>query len=188
MDRSPDAGPDPMAALAERDRLTVLVLSDTHAPSHWTAIPKTLIGPLRAADVVLHAGDVCRPGVLDDLAATAGAPVLAVLGNNDGADVAAWGPDGVPERREFVLAGMRFAMVHDSGARVGRGRRMRAWFPAADVVVYGHSHLPYDGVEDGLRLVNPGSAGDRRSAPTTSYAVLELAHGRIAAARIVPLG
>ena len=64
---------------------------------------------------------------------------------------------------EFVLAGVRFAMVHDSGARVGRARRMRAWFPGADVVVYGHSHVPYDAVEDGLHLFNPGSAGDRRA-------------------------
>lgn len=173
-------------AAAERDRLTVLVLSDTHAPTRFRVVPEALRDALEAADVVLHAGDVCRPSVLDELAEASGAPVYAVLGNNDGSDVAAWG-DGVPSRREMSLAGVRVAMVHDSGARAGRGRRMRAWFPTADLVVYGHSHIPFDGVEDGLRLFNPGSAGDRRSQPTTSYGVLELARGAIVAARILPL-
>ena len=168
--------------------MSVLVLADTHAPTRWKRIPAALEAPLRRADVVLHAGDVCRASVLDDLAAAAAVPVLAVLGNNDGADVAAWGPDGVPTRREFVLGGVAFAMVHDSGARVGRGRRLRSWFPTADIVVYGHSHIPYDAVEDGLTLVNPGSAGDRRAQPTTTYGVLELAGGRLITTRIVPLG
>lgn len=179
--------PTGVDALADRESLTVLVLSDTHGPARWPAIPAALAEPLRRADVVLHAGDLCRAGVLDELAAAARAPVLAVLGNNDGADVAAWGAGGVPERREFVLAGVRFAMVHDSGARVGRARRMRAWFPDADVVVYGHSHIPYDAFEDGLHLFNPGSAGDRRAQPTTTYGVLELTRGRRVAARILPL-
>lgn len=177
------SGPGP----AGHERRTLLLLSDTHAPRHWRAIPRALDEPLRRADLVLHAGDVCRPDVLDDLAAAAQVPVLAVLGNNDGPDVARWGPDGVPQRRQFEVAGVRFAMVHDAGARVGRARRLRRWFPDADVVVYGHSHIPYDAVEDGLHLVNPGSAGDRRTQPTTTYGVLTVAHGRVLASRILPL-
>lgn len=171
-------------SLAAAAGVRVLVLADTHAPRRWKGIPAALVEPLRTADLVLHAGDVCRPQVLDDLVAASGVPVIAVLGNNDGPDVAAWGARQV---WEGVLAGVRVAMIHDSGARVGRGRRMRARFPQADLVVYGHSHIPYDAVEDGLRLLNPGSPSDRRRQPVATYGVLVLAAGRVSSSRIVAL-
>ncbi|HPF82304.1 metallophosphoesterase family protein, partial [Nostocoides australiense] len=161
--------------------MQVVVLADTHAPRRWKGIPEGLGAPLSRAEVILHAGDVCTPDVLDALAGFA--PVHAVLGNNDGPAVAAW---GAPESLELVLGGVRMAMIHDSGARQGRGRRMRRRFPDADLVVFGHSHIPFDGVEDGVHLFNPGSPTDRRRQPAGTYGVLQLADGVVVRHEIVP--
>lgn len=156
--------------------MRVAVLADTHAPRFWKRCPPAVARQLRDVDLVLHAGDVCRPSVLDELAAYA--PVLAVLGNNDGDDVAAWG-GGVPEVLETELAGVRVAMLHDSGAAKGRGARLRRRFPDADLVVFGHSHIPWDEVTDGQRALNPGSPTDKRRQPRPTMARVELADGRI---------
>jgi predicted phosphodiesterase len=111
------------------------------------------------------------------------APLHAVLGNNDTALAGT-----LPDRLELVLAGVRVAMVHDSGARAGRERRMKRWFPDADLVAFGHSHQPVDaeGV-DGQRLFNPGSAVQRRRQPHKTMGLLTLAGGRVAAHGVVPL-
>lgn len=162
----------------------VLVLSDTHAPRFWKGVPEGLRTPLETADLVLHAGDVCTPRVLDDLQAYA--PVHAVRGNNDGPDIAAW---GAPDRLDLVLEGVRIGMIHDSGPKDGRGRRMRRTFPDADLVVFGHSHIPWDTTEpDGLILFNPGSPTDKRRQPTGTFGWLELDDGRVARHEIVQVG
>jgi putative phosphoesterase len=135
---------------------------------------------LRDADVILHAGDVCTRGVLDELAAFA--PVHAVLGNNDGAEVAAW---GAPETIELDLDGLRVGMIHDAGPATGRPARMRRRFPDADVVVFGHSHIPMDHTEHGLRIFNPGSPTDRRRQPHGTVGVLRIAAGHLDHAEIV---
>lgn len=154
--------------------LKVLVVSDTHAPRRWKGVPEPLREPLRRCDLILHAGDVCEPSVLDDLSVFA--PVHAVRGNNDGNDVAAW---GAPLTKQLELEGVRVAMIHIAGPKQGRGRRMAAEFPDADIVVFGHSHMPVDLVEDGTHLFNPGSPTDPRREPTGSYGWLELADGEI---------
>lgn len=164
--------------------MRVLVLSDTHAPRHWKALPPALVGPLRQADLVLHAGDVCTPDVLDTLAEYA--PARVVLGNNDGLSVAGWG-GGVPETLEFDLEGVRLAMIHDSGPRAGRDRRMRRRFPGADLVVFGHSHIPLDEPDGAVALFNPGSPTDKRRQPRGTYGLLTLDDGRILDRQIVPL-
>jgi uncharacterized protein len=129
--------------------MRVVVLSDTHAPRRWKFCPPAVVEHLRGADLVLHAGDVCVAPVLDELAEYA--PVHAVLGNNDGPDVAAW---GAQEGVELDLDGLRVAMVHDSGQATGRTARMRRRFPSADVVVFGHSHIPMDSTGDGVGIFN----------------------------------
>ncbi|GAA1589183.1 YfcE family phosphodiesterase [Actinomadura kijaniata] len=160
----------------------VVVLSDTHAPRRWRACPPRVAEHLRGADVILHAGDVCTAGVLDELAQYA--PVHAVLGNNDGPDVAGW---GAPERLELELAGLRVAMVHDSGQAKGRLGRMRRWFPGADLVVFGHSHIPLDEHDEHLRIFNPGSPTDRRRQPHGTVGLLDVADGALVRAEIVPV-
>jgi putative phosphoesterase len=157
-----------------------VVLADTHAPRRWKSCPPTVASHLRRADVILHAGDVCTADVLDELAGYA--PVYAVRGNNDGPDVAAW---GAPDAAELDLGGLRVAMLHDSGQAAGRLRRMRRMFPGADLVVFGHSHIPFDEIADGVRLFNPGSPTDRRRQPAGTLGVLRIDDGRLVRARIV---
>ena len=109
--------------------MKVAVLSDTHAPRFWKACPAEVARRLEGVDLILHAGDVCRAWVLEELAGFA--PVRAVLGNNDDPDVAAW---GAPETLELDLAGLAVAMVHDAGPAAGRLRRLRRRFPEAGLV------------------------------------------------------
>jgi hypothetical protein len=139
-------------------------------------------GYLRQADLILHAGDVCTASVLTELAEYA--PVTAVVGNNDDPSVAAW---GAAETAELDLDGLRVAMVHDSGARTGRLPRMRRRFPGADLVVFGHSHIPLDESAPGLRIFNPGSPTDRRRQPHGTLGVLDVDDGRLVEASIIPV-
>lgn len=161
--------------------MRVLVLADTHLGPDLAKLPHGVWDELDRADVVLHAGDVVTRHLLDALGRRA--PVHAVLGNNDRELVGE-----LPDRIELELDGVRVGMVHDSGARGGRERRMRRWFPRADLVVFGHSHDPVDAEgEDGQRLFNPGSAVQRRRQPHRTLGLLELGGGRILDHRIVPL-
>lgn len=160
--------------------MRVAVVSDTHAPRFWKAMPPAVATQLEGVDAILHAGDVCTPAVLDELAAFA--PVHVVLGNNDGPDIAAW---GAPETLEIELGGVLVAMIHDSGAKDGRARRMRARFPDADLVVFGHSHIPWDTTDAGQRLFNPGSPTDKRRQPRGTVGQLVLDAGRIVSVDIV---
>jgi hypothetical protein len=160
----------------------VVVLSDTHAPRRWRACPPRVAEQLRRADLILHAGDVCTAGVLAELEQYA--PVTAVLGNNDGPDVAAW---GAGPAAELVLDGLRVAMLHDSGPATGRLARMRRAFPRADLVVFGHSHIPLTDHGLGLRIFNPGSPTDRRRQPHGTLGLLRIESGELAEATIVPV-
>jgi len=158
----------------------VVVLSDTHVRSGGRkVVPAGAFEHLRAADAILHAGDVLEQWFLDELAELA--PVHAVLGNNDaGLDL--------PERLEVELAGVHVGMVHDSGARTGREARLSRWFPACGLVVFGHSHVPLAtrGLH-GQRLLNPGSPTDRRTQPHHTLALVDLADGRIEHSQIIEL-
>ena len=162
--------------------MRVVVLSDTHAPRFWKGCPPAVAAHLGTADVILHAGDVCTPDVLDLLAGYA--PVHVVLGNNDGPEVAA---RGAPETLQVELGGVSVAMIHDSGPKDRRTVRMRRRFPTADLVVFGHSHIPMDVTADGLRIFNPGSPTDKRRQPHRTLGLLDLADGEIQGARIVSL-
>jgi putative phosphoesterase len=160
--------------------MRIAVLSDTHAPRFWKRCPPAVAAQLGGVDLILHAGDVCTPDVLDELS-TYG-PTLAVLGNNDGPDVAAW---GAPETRQFAVEGLNVAMIHDSGAAKGRHARMRRRFPDAGLVVFGHSHIPWNEEADGLRIFNPGSPTDRRRQPCGTIGLLEVHRGAVSVAEIV---
>ena len=162
--------------------MRVVILSDTHAPRRWRGCPPRVAEYVRQADLILHAGDVCTADVLTEL--TGYAPVVAVLGNNDGRDVADW---GAAPTAELDLDGFSVAMVHDSGAAAGRLLRLRRRFPRADLVVFGHSHIPLDEAAPGLRIFNPGSPTDRRRQPHGTLGVLEIDSGALVKASIVPV-
>jgi uncharacterized protein len=156
--------------------VSVLVLADTHTPAHRVVELVDRLRPeLEQADVILHAGDVTHADVLDALREFA--DVHAVRGNNDHALA-------LPPRRVVRIGGCDIALVHDSGPSSGRTARLRAWFPQADVVVFGHSHLPWhvtDVDRDGHEQhhVNPGSPTQRRQAPHCTVAWIRVGAGRV---------
>jgi putative phosphoesterase len=141
------------------------VISDTHLPRGSRALPAACIARMRAADLILHAGDLVTTAVLDELRAL-GPPVEAVHGNVDDHEVRAL----LPSARLVVAGGARIAMLHDAGPAAGRLARMQARFaPArADAVVFGHSHIPLHerDAATGFQIFNPGSPTDRRRQPT----------------------
>ena len=161
--------------------MRVAIISDTHLPRGRRRLPDDCVAELRAADLILHAGDLATAEVLDELEAL-GPPVRAVLGNVD-RDPALRGR--VPETQAFTAGGARFAMVHDAGPAKGRLARLRARFPDADVVVFGHSHIPLHEQQEGLQIFNPGSPTDRRRQPRHTMGVAEVRDGEVALRHLV---
>jgi putative phosphoesterase len=151
--------------------LLAVVLADTHIPRRARALPEGLSSYLREADLVLHAGDLLQTSVLDELSAYA--PILAVRGNVDLPEV------DLPETLEFSFGGAKIAMIHDSGRKEGRRKRLKKRFPEARIVVFGHSHVPFLEDEDGLLLLNPGSPTDRRRQPHHTFALLRAEEGSV---------
>lgn len=142
--------------------MRVAIISDTHLPRGDRRLPDACVERLRAADAILHAGDLARIEVLRDLEAL-GPPVHAVFGNVDDEHVRA----ALPFDRVVELAGARVAMVHDAGRATGRLERLRALYRNVDAVVFGHSHIPlHEMSPDGaFQIFNPGSPTDRRRQP-----------------------
>jgi len=154
--------------------IRIAILSDTHMPRGARRLPDACVEHVRGADVLLHAGDLVDVGTLE-LLRVQGPPVFAVHGNVDDADVRA----ELPSERIEHIGGARFALVHDAGAAGGRLARMRRRFPDADVVVFGHSHLPLHEQGDGLQLFNPGSPTERRRAPHHTMGMASVAGGTV---------
>ena len=152
--------------------MRLAIISDTHMPRGDRALPAACVARLRAADAILHAGDLITLEVLSELEAM-GPPVHAIHGNVDGPEVRAV----LPATRVVEAGGARIAMVHDAGPSAGRLRRMRARFPGADAVVFGHSHLPLHEEHDGFQIFNPGSPTERRRAPVHTMGEAEIRAG-----------
>ncbi len=150
-----------------------VVLADTHIPRRARVLPEALVPHLKRADLVLHAGDLIEASLIDELALYA--PVRAVKGNVDLPEV------DLPETIEFDFGGTKIAMVHDSGRKEGRRRRLARRFPGARVIVFGHSHIPFLEDEDGLLLLNPGSPTDKRRQPRHTFALLRVTEGEVRA-------
>jgi len=143
----------------------LVIVSDTHVPARARDLPEPLWSALASADVVIHAGDWVDAALLDRFEALP-ARLVGVWGNNDGAPLRA----RLPEVARVQLAGVRIDVVHETGPAAGRERRMEARHPDADVLVFGHSHIPWDTVSPrGLRLLNPGSPTDRRRQPAGTF-------------------
>lgn len=155
--------------------MDLLLLADTHVPRRARDLPAEVWSAVAAADVVLHAGDWVDVALLDALEARA-RRVLGCWGNNDGAELRA----RLPEVARATLGGVRFAVVHETGQRTGREARCDAAYPDVDVLVFGHSHIPWDTTTPrGLRLLNPGSPTDRRRQPAGTYVTARVADGAL---------
>ncbi|WP_322501759.1 metallophosphoesterase [Streptomyces rochei] len=155
--------------------MRLLIMSDTHLPKRAKALPEPLLARVPHADVVLHAGDWVDTATLD-LLERLSRRLIGVYGNNDGPGLRA----RLPEVAYADLGGLRFGVVHETGAAQGRERRCVGRFPDLDVLVFGHSHIPWDTTADtGLRLLNPGSPTDRRRQPYCTYMTATAADGRL---------
>jgi len=143
----------------------LLLLADTHWPKRARELPAQVWEAVEAADVVVHAGDWVDERLVDELE-TRALRLVACWGNNDGQEIRR----RLPEVARVTLEGTRIAVVHETGQAGGRERRMEAAHPDTDVLVFGHSHIPWDTVTPhGLRLLNPGSPTDRRRQPHCTY-------------------
>jgi putative phosphoesterase len=162
--------------------MKILVIADTHIPDFARELPPALAGPLRRCDLIMHAGDVTRVEVLEELARHA--PVRVAMGNNDRPEVAAWGAE---KEVRLDAGGVSIAMVHDSGPRPGRERRLARRFADARLVIFGHSHIPVDERVGRQRLFNPGSPTWKRREPVPTYGWVTVSGGRVRTG-IVPLG
>ena len=158
--------------------MRLLLLADTHVPRRARDLPAEVWSAVRDADLVVHAGDWVSVDLLDALEQRS-TRVLGCYGNNDGPDLRA----RLPEVGRVDLAGLRLAVVHETGDAKGREPRMAAAYPDDDVLVFGHSHIPWDSTISNrrgqLRLLNPGSPTDRRRMPTATYVTVEVQHGRL---------
>jgi uncharacterized protein len=159
----------------------LLLISDTHLPKRAKRLPDELLAEFRTADVVLHAGDWVDTSTLD-LFESRSRRLIGVYGNNDGPELRA----RLPEVAYAELGGVRFAVVHETGQKEGRERRCAERFPDVDVLVFGHSHIPWDTVAAGgrLRLLNPGSPTDRRREPHCTYMTAEATAGELTLVRL----
>jgi uncharacterized protein len=143
----------------------LLLIADTHVPKRARDLPAVVWDAVQNADVVVHAGDWVEPALLDHLEERS-ARLIACWGNNDGDELRR----RLPERADVTLGGLRFTVVHETGAASGREARMANEYPDTDVLVFGHSHIPWDTTaKTGLRLLNPGSPTDRRRQPFCTY-------------------
>ena len=167
--------------------LLLAIVSDTHLPRGSRALPAACVERLRAADLILHAGDIATADVLADLRAI-GPPVEAVYGNVDDAEVRAL----LPSARLVAAGTARIAMIHDAGPAAGRLARLRARFAAAGAaaVVFGHSHIPLHERDPatGFQIFNPGSPTDRRRQPTHTMGQARIGEDGAVSFELIDLG
>ena len=158
--------------------IRLVLLADTHLPKRAKALPDEVWRAVDGADGVVHAGDWVDEATLDALLARTPL-LLGCAGNNDGRALHA----RLPETARAELDGVRTGVVHETGPAAGREARMDARHPDLDLLVFGHSHIPWDSTTPaGLRLLNPGSPTDRRRQPFRTYMTVVLDGGRIKAA------
>ena len=154
--------------------MLIAVVSDTHLPRGTRRIPDECIERMAGADLILHAGDFVSVKALEEIE-TLGPPLAAVHGNIDSIDVR----ERLPAERTVDAAGVQIGMIHDAGPARGRLERMRARFPGAAAVVFGHSHIPLHEKSGGFQLFNPGSPTDRRRQPRHTMGLARVTEGRI---------
>jgi uncharacterized protein len=144
------------------------VLSDTHVPTAKPALPSRIFDLFAGVDLILHAGDIVQLSVLEELRAIA--PVEAVAGNMDDAEAQA----RLPRKKILALGRFRAGLTHGKYKIDVQRQMIRQEFDDVDLIVYGHSHAPFWGCEQGVHFLNPGSPTDTRYAPFNSVAILHV--------------
>jgi uncharacterized protein len=155
--------------------VSVVFISDTHVPKRARDLPDSLWDRIETSDVVVHAGDWVDVALLDEMERRS-RRLVGVYGNNDHGALRV----RLPEVAHVNIEGLRVAVVHETGGAPGREQRCAERFPDVDVLVFGHSHIPWDTTTGtGLRLLNPGSPTDRRRQPHATYLTATVDDGRL---------
>jgi uncharacterized protein len=150
------------------------VIADTHLPRGTRRLPDECLQRIRAAELLIHAGDFSTAAVCDDIAAI-GPELVAVHGNVDDAALRA----RLPAQAVIEREGVRIGLIHDAGPARGRLVRLRRAFPEADAVIFGHSHIPLCERDGEFEIFNPGSPTERRRAPHRSMGLATIGSGRV---------
>jgi len=162
---------------------SLLLLADTHVPKRARELSPDVWAAVEAADIVIHAGDWVDVALLDVLTARA-RQLIGVWGNNDGPLLRS----RLPFVAHEVIDGVRFSVVHETGPAAGRATRADAEYPDTDVLVFGHSHIPWDSFsERGMRLLNPGSPTDRRRQPVCTMMTAIVSDGVLSEVSLIPV-
>ena len=163
--------------------MNLVVLADTHVPARAGGLHPDLWREVQAADVVFHAGDWVDPALLDELEGRS-RMLVGVYGNNDGDELRS----RLPEIATVEFEGLRFSVVHETGGALGREKRCEERFPGTDVLIFGHSHIPWDTTTpNGMRLLNPGSPTDRRRQPHCTFMTAVAGNGTLRDVALVPV-
>jgi putative phosphoesterase len=160
--------------------MRLLLIADTHIPNRARDLPAEVWDEVDRSDLVVHAGDWVAVELLDALSARA-SQLIGCWGNNDGPELRS----RLPECADAIVDDLRFVVVHETGATAGRDARMSKRYPDTDVLVFGHSHIPWDSTtSSGLRLLNPGSPTDRRRQPFCTYMTVVTEPGMLREVRL----
>ncbi|KLL10829.1 metallophosphoesterase family protein [Protofrankia coriariae] len=160
--------------------MRLVLLADTHVPARARDLPAPVWAAVDDVDIVVHSGDWIDVALVEQLRARA-PHLIGCFGNNDGPEIRKL----LPEVARADLDGVRTVVVHETGTATNRNQRISLRYPDADLVVFGHSHIPWDATverPDGggpVRLLNPGSPTDRRRQPHHTFMTASITNGHL---------
>ena len=160
--------------------MRILVLSDTHLKQITPGLPTVILRELSNADMLIHAGDFTRDAFYQQLDSSI--PLHAVRGNMDSGQIVL----SLPDKLEIVVDGVKIGITHGSGSPENALLHARACFNTPDIIVFGHSHIPHNEIQDGVLMFNPGSPTKQCRAPYPSYGIIEIDNG-VFKTRIIPV-
>jgi len=148
----------------------IFVLSDTHVPERKKELPRKLTQRIKSEDLVFHAGDFVGWEVFRELAGLA--RLYAVRGNMDCAKI----KRSLPDKRVVEVEGKRIGICHGSGSPAGLPQRVYEQFGRkCDVLIFGHSHVPFNRKIERTLMLNPGSLSWNMALPfDATYGVLTI--------------
>jgi putative phosphoesterase len=161
--------------------IRVGILSDTHLQTGSEAFARQCAAAFAGCDTIIHAGDLVDTAILR---AFKGKDIHAVRGNMCNRDTR----QALPETKRIILAGYSIGITHGAGPRHNIEERVFELFPAADCIIFGHTHEPVVRRFSGTLLINPGSfSGTGRHGAAGTYALLTIdANGLRASIHSVP--
>jgi hypothetical protein len=147
----------------------IYVISDTHIPERASRLPRKFVEKVKKDDIILHAGDFTGIEAYRDLDSLA--TLYAVRGNMDHPEIRRL----LPAKRVLELCGFKIGLIHGSGSPFSLAERVYKEFEDnLDVIVFGHSHSPYNLMQGNTLLFNPGSLSGNFPSWKKSYGILQV--------------